>query len=90
MNTISFWILSSAIIMLIGIIGFLLRERFTSILNKLTELVEAINNVMKVLSVQDEKNKVVDDRITGISAKVKDIEEQVIEIRVNCAKCQKK
>ena len=84
-----FWILSTIILVLIAIVGFLLRERFKSIIDKLSELIETVNNAMALIAKQDEKNENVKDKLTSLSSWIKEHEDRIRDIEKTCAKCQK-
>lgn len=88
METLDFWILSGIIAVLIAIIGFLLRERFKSIIDKLTELIDSVNKLASTMALQDQSIHELDDRLTGTRAELKDLECRVREVEQTCAKCK--
>ena len=83
-----FWILSTIILVLIAIVGFLLRERFKSIIDKLSELIDTVNKAMSLIAQQDEKNENVKDKLTSLSAWIKEHEDRIRDVEKSCAKFQ--
>ena len=83
-----FWLFTTIILVLIAVIGFLLRERFKSIIDKLSELVDTVNKAMNLIDQQDEKNENVKNKLAGHSSWLKEHEERLREVEKTCSKCE--
>lgn len=82
---IKYWVISGVLICTI----WLIKWGFTSIMGKFNELIDASNKTNVMLAKHAEQLNHGDERMTGISARVRVLEGDMKSIQINCAsKCK--
>jgi len=78
------WILSGLVGVLIVVLGYVIKL----LIEKFQSVIESIQELTKTIVSHTEQLKYNEERITGLSGRLKVVEEDVVDIKLDCAKCK--
>lgn len=85
---VKYWILTGVVTVTLAMIKWIFDIISTRMISKFEEVIKSINDLTTTIVIHTEQLKHNDEKITGLSARVHVVEEDVKKIELNCAECK--